>query len=139
MKEVMFTLLLWVSQHTGLSIDTNNLPLVKQLPNDQLATIMFRGDVPAGYNQHRLLGVFQHHENIIYISESIDLNTIYGQSVLVHELVHHLQFANDLDHNSPCRKSLERLAYELQREFLLAHNHRSMFSQQHIQKKSQCG
>ncbi len=138
MKEVLMTLLLWINQQTGLTFNEHQLPDVQQVPNSQLALIMFSGDIPIGYNEDRLLGLYDHDRGIIYISDGIDLDSTYGKSVVLHELVHHLQFVHKQNEKVTCRKSLERLAYELQHQYLLEHGEKAAFSLRHIELKSQC-
>ena len=138
MKEVIMTLMIWVSQHTGLAFDPAQTPEVRQIPNAELANIMFSGEVPIGYNEEKLLGLFEHDKGTIYIAESIDLDSTYGKSVLLHELVHYMQFANGLHTKVMCQRELERLAYEVQREYLLENNEKPAFTDMHIVFKSMC-
>ena len=94
--------------------------------------------MPVGYNEERLLGLFQHDKDIIYIADTIDLESIYGQSILLHEVVHFMQFSNNLHKDVMCQRELERLAYELQRVYLIENHAIPPFSDMHILFKSMC-
>jgi hypothetical protein len=54
----------------------------------------------------------------IELAPDLDLTTSYGQSFLLHELVHAAQFAAGIDQTVPCVAALEAEAYRLQAGFL---------------------
>lgn len=54
----------------------------------------------------------------IELAPDLDLTTAYGQSFLLHEMVHAAQFAAGADQIAPCPAALEAEAYRLQAEFL---------------------
>lgn len=62
--------------------------------------------------------LYAHQEAKIYLSNHINLSTIQGASVLLHELVHHYQNASGAMDGYNCARESERLAYETQREYL---------------------
>lgn len=62
--------------------------------------------------------LYAHHEAKIYLSSHIDLSTIQGASVLLHELVHHYQNVSGAMDGYNCARESERLAYETQRVYL---------------------
>lgn len=55
----------------------------------------------------------------VFLVNGLDLNTIEGESILYHELVHVAQFYN-YGHNSSCKSWVKRevQAYQLQNEFV---------------------
>ena len=55
----------------------------------------------------------------IRLASDIDLTTVYGQSVLLHEMVHAAQHASGLDPD--CRAELEYEAYATQAAYLTEH------------------
>lgn len=63
-------------------------------------------------------GLYRFVDNTIYISDTVDLESVYGASVVVHEMTHYTQIAMGLDKVSPCAGALERQAYEMQAEYL---------------------
>ncbi len=50
------------------------------------------------------------------MSSSIDLASVRDQSILLHEIVHHLQISNVI--SLPCRSAYDAQAYRLQTEWL---------------------
>jgi len=54
----------------------------------------------------------------IELAPDLDLTTAYGQSFLLHELVHAAQFAEGADRQAPCPAALEAEAYRVQAQFL---------------------
>ncbi len=52
----------------------------------------------------------------IHVSGSIDLASVRDQSILLHEIVHHLQISNAI--KLPCRSAYDAQAYRLQTEWL---------------------
>ncbi|MGH1486639.1 MAG: DUF6647 family protein [Cellvibrionaceae bacterium] len=138
MKEVLLSLVMWISQNSSFVYDGQALPEVKQISNAQLAHIMFAGNVPAGYDEHGLVALYQNTEEMIYISDTVDLDTDYGKSVLLHELVHHLQFNAGAHKEVFCLKSLESDAYELQNNYLVSLNYAPPFDKMNIFFKSFC-
>ena len=65
------------------------------------------------------LALYNHDEQVIVLNKKFDINTIHDQSVLMHELVHHMQ--NHIGVNLKtvgCKGELEKEAYELQDRWL---------------------
>ncbi|MFN5996810.1 MAG: DUF6647 family protein [Paracoccaceae bacterium] len=54
----------------------------------------------------------------IELAPDLDLTTAYGQSFLLHELVHAAQFAEGADLRARCPAALEAEAYRVQAQFL---------------------
>ncbi len=54
----------------------------------------------------------------IELAPDLDLTTAYGQSFLLHELVHAAQFAAGANDTAPCPAALEAEAYRVQAQFL---------------------
>jgi hypothetical protein len=54
----------------------------------------------------------------IELAPDLDLTTAYGQSFLLHEMVHAAQFAEGADGRAPCPAALEAEAYRVQAQFL---------------------
>lgn len=57
----------------------------------------------------------------IELAPDLDLTTAYGQSYLLHELVHAAQYANGAQNRVPCPAALEAEAYTVQADFLRQH------------------
>lgn len=62
-----------------------------------------------------IVGVFDHEYNRIYIWDDIELSKFSLNSVLVHEMVHYMQWINgEYDEHGECLYALEPDAYKLQ-------------------------
>lgn len=57
----------------------------------------------------------------IELAPDLNLNTIFGQSYLLHELVHAAQYANGADNAALCPAALEAEAYSVQAAWLRQH------------------
>lgn len=53
----------------------------------------------------------------IELAPDLDLSTAYGQSFLLHEMVHAAQFAEGAGQSVPCPAALEAEAYRVQAQF----------------------
>lgn len=63
-------------------------------------------------------GAFFPETGQIELAPDLDLSTAYGQSFLLHEMVHAAQFAEGADTVAPCPAALEAEAYRVQADFL---------------------
>jgi len=64
------------------------------------------------------LGLYNHEEKTIYINSEFLKNEAHDKSVILHELVHHMQFHNGIYDKVPCFGRLEKEAYALQDKWL---------------------
>lgn len=74
----------------------------------------------------------------MYILNSIDLESDKGKSILLHELVHYMQYQHGHDKDVTCKNELESLAYLLQVKYLESQESSFMISNKHIDRVSQC-
>lgn len=134
MKELIISLLIFISQNSGLQYDKQ--AHVSVIPVDSLTITMIahNGRLPKGldYRTDSFVGLFHHGSQTIYLAEKLDLESVYGQSVLVHELVHYLQYQNGLYASTFCMQSLEKLAYHMTNKYLVSKGEKPLFSKQHI-------
>lgn len=63
-------------------------------------------------------GAFLPESGRIELAPDLDLGSAYGQSYLLHELVHAAQYANGAQTRAPCPAALEAEAYTVQAHFL---------------------
>lgn len=125
MKETILSLMLWISSHSNLQMSTN-VPDIVLKEKQELHRIMFdchkknrkEKFCENGSGSENLLAVYDNDTKTIYISKDIDRNSIVYQSVILHELVHHLQFENKMEDKVLCRNKLEEQAYRLQNKWL---------------------
>ena len=79
-------------------------------------------DLPAGGALRSQAGAFFPKTGAIQLAPDLDLTTAYGQSFLLHELVHAAQYANRAHARARCPARLEAEAYYLQADFLQDHD-----------------
>ncbi len=72
-----------------------------------------------GINGLQPLALYAKEQRILYLANEIDLSTILGGSILVHELVHHLENVDEV--HFECPEAAEARAYQLQGEWLREH------------------
>jgi hypothetical protein len=70
---------------------------------------------------HSQAGAFLPESGRIELAPDLDLTSAYGQSYLLHELVHAAQYANGAQTRAPCPAALEAEAYGVQAHFLREH------------------
>lgn len=144
MKETVFALLLWISQHSAFA-PVPDAPAVIQVDADTLVTLFFRHGVPASLSavdrtdlKASLIAVYRDDSRTIYVSERVDLASAAGQAVLVHELVHFLQYEQGMEHTVPCTQALERDAYTIQAAYMSAHGLKPEFDNFTVAVRSMC-
>lgn len=74
--------------------------------------------LPDGGALRSQAGAFIPETGAIELAPDLDLTTAYGQSYLLHELVHAAQFAHGADKGVSCAARLEAEAYYMQSDFL---------------------
>lgn len=98
----------WLALNT--SMDIKNPPHVVLKDSLELEQM-------SGFPVH---GLYDRESKTIYVSGDVDLSTIQGASVLLHELVHHYQNVSGAMGAYNCSQESEKLAYETQRDYLEA-------------------
>ena len=138
--ELVSGLLSWINNHSSFKYNIDTIPDVKKVSSRQIAEVAFGGTLPKAVNPDTLqiFGLYNFNEGAVYLLDSIDLDTDEGKGILLHELVHFLQYQTGMDDNVRCKNELESLAYVLEAKFLESHDHRHNISQSHIDKVSQC-
>lgn len=116
------------------------LPNIQRLPNSKMYELAFGDNVPRVSSQPsaNIYGLYNFKDKTIYLLDSIDINTTKGRSILLHELVHYLQYKNGHNHQVECKNRLEYLAYTLEAAYLKEHGHKIGFSQNHLRRVVQC-
>ncbi len=139
-EELVSGLLGWINNHSSFKYDIGKIPDVKKVSARQIAEVAFGGKLPKAVNPANLqiFGLYNFNEKAVYLLDSIDLDTDEGKGILLHELVHYLQYQTGMDDNVKCKNELESLAYVLEAKFLESHDHKHNISDAHIDKVSQC-
>lgn len=112
MEPLLHVLMLWLSLNSGLPT-TPDQPLVRQLPSDQIAAMRYG---PAASRTNDLLAVYDSSRETIVLRDDWDARTPADVSVLVHELIHHLQHRSE--QTFECPGAREAQAYAAQDEWL---------------------
>jgi hypothetical protein len=133
-------LLEWINEHTAFEHKIAELPKLSFGNSQHIAVIAFGGDLPADVDASNLniLGLYNFNEKTIYLLDSVDLKTDVGRGVLLHELVHYLQYEEQMDKNVECKNELEALAYTIEAQYLHEHNQDPTFSKKLIKDISEC-
>lgn len=134
MKELIVSLLIFISQNSNLQYDEAAHVSVIPVDSITLTMIAHNGRLPKGrdYRTDSIVGLFHQGSQTVYLSEKLDLNSAYGQSVLVHELVHYLQHHNGLYASTFCIQNLEKLAYNMTNKYLISQGESPLFTEKHI-------
>jgi hypothetical protein len=140
MKELTLALLTWIGAHTSLAYDGSDLPQIAQIDQRQLVRILYDGSLPHGLDIDSVTveGLYNFRDGKIYLSNTIDLATTEGRSVLVHELVHYLQYQQGLDRAVSCMRALEPSAYAAQAGYLRQHGRQVLFNAMQVLAVSTC-
>ncbi len=140
MKELTIALLMWISSHTPMTYDGSHSPNVVTVPHERLVHILYEGDLPQGLDSETVsvAGLYNFHDGNIYLLEDEDLTTIEGRAVLIHELVHYLQYYHGIDKQVECMRELESAAYAAQAKFLAQHDQEAPFNDMHVLLVSAC-
>jgi hypothetical protein len=129
MDALLTAIVIWLSTNYGLPA-TFEHPRIERVPSIEMATLRYKGLL---MSRHREVSVIQDQEtslekmrdvvavyndqtNTIYLSNKWVGRTPAELSVLVHELVHHLQ--NEAGVTFECPAEREKLAYEAQDKWL---------------------
>ena len=131
MKEIILAMMMWINTATGYSIP--EIPDINYLNTMELRSYAYGCELtPIPTHNIELcaakkdwdldrtnpIAIYDNENKSIIVNKKFDIETIHDKSVLFHELVHHMQFENDIDSNVECVGDLEKEAYTLQDEWL---------------------
>lgn len=109
----------WIVAHSNLP-HTQELPHIVRVSPERLAELLHRAprltDAAITANADDLLSVYRDDEKTIYLREEWTGKTQAELSILVHELVHHLQAMGRVKFN--CGQEREKLAFDMQDRWL---------------------
>lgn len=106
MNELVFAFLTWIAAETGLMIPPPPpVVLVSDVKMLELA-----------HGNSEVRGLYLGDSATIYLRNDWNAADLRSRASLLHELVHHVQFANKLPSRCPAER--ERLAYELTLKWL---------------------
>jgi hypothetical protein len=113
MEALLSALVTWLSINFGLPAHYDH-PIIELLPTAQIVDIHYGFTDPR--TQREVVAAYDDVTGTIFLSDTWTGRTPADLSVLVHELVHHLQNVADL--RFECPQSREKLAYVAQDQWL---------------------
>ena len=128
-NELVLTLMIWVSQATGLSapqpppiVLTTQMQMVLMTYGCDQSPVMLGNEelcesIDKGVEVPEVIAAYDNKEGIIYLREDWIGVTIKEKSILLHELVHHMQYKSGKT-KKICTPKLEDQAYKLQDKWL---------------------
>ena len=102
----------WIVQQTGWPVA--DIPPIKITTFGQMSDMLLGAF--GGVEGIRPAALYSKSEHLIYLADSWNKDDLLDQSILVHELVHHLQIENRIQFE--CWGRYEAQAYELQAKWL---------------------
>lgn len=137
-NELAVELLRWINNRSSFEIKIDEIPKVIKVTDHEMAEIAFGTKASLAQMSRKINGLYNFNEKSVYILDSLDLNSEKGKSILLHELVHYMQYQLDLDKDVKCKNELESLAYLLQVQYLKSQKSSFEISNKHINNTSQC-
>lgn len=103
----------WIGAQTDYPAELERYPAIVLLPRDTLNYLFYEGAAGRAYNgQDRIKALYL--EGMMFLTDDFRLGD--HDYILLHELVHHLQFEQKREFG--CKAEQEREAYELQIRFV---------------------
>ena len=115
MQELLVSLLFWISSNSILNYDGSKLPRLAFVTEQRLNSMAFGNHHPSAIRtgKYRVAGLYHHELQTIFLVRSVNLESESGKALLVHELVHFLQYQNG-DEWLDSIADLEQLAYTVE-------------------------
>ncbi|MBK1668127.1 hypothetical protein CKO28_08770 [Rhodovibrio sodomensis] len=115
MDSFVLGLMVWISSVSELPLP-ENLPEITRVEPAQMASLA-NGPGAADPTEDRgYLALYHAESRTVLLRSDWDMGDLRDRSILVHELVHHLQAEAGRDY--VCRGAMEREAYEIQAAWL---------------------
>jgi len=118
MEALLSTIVTWLSIHFALPA-IHEHPRIEFVPPVQMAALRYRGLAGRHASLHAansIVALYHRERKIIYLAEGWNARTPAEISVLVHEMVHHLQSFSGETYG--CAQEMEKPAYRAQAQFL---------------------
>jgi hypothetical protein len=124
MNALLTAIALWLSANFGLPA-THDLPHVEHASAIKMADLRYKGLArldaqptggPVQPGRREVVAVYDDATRTIYLQDGWNADTPADLSVLVHEMVHHLQNIGELKFE--CPQERERVAYQAQERWL---------------------
>ncbi len=112
MDAMIITLIGWIAANSNLA--AADTPRIQLVPKHEMSELYFGAKKANEF--YRLEAFYLPAKATIYLPDIWRLTELRDKSVLLHELVHHVQMSNNV--KVSCMAALERQAYDLQFRWL---------------------
>jgi len=124
MKSLVASLLLWINANSAYEY-LGEPPDVRTTDTESLVYLVL-GEIPRMPERAKtaIRGMYDVDTKTIWLRDDFNPDDPENVAHLVHELVHFIQY-HEADNNQkklPCGRKLEREAYQVQNQYLLAHH-----------------
>jgi len=141
MTEIMIAMMVWIASVTGMTVPLAPPHSPVYVNERVMKYIMNECSIEANKERCEIIskekstdsvmGIFDHNTNNIYLNSSIrTLDQKIQDSILIHELVHYMQFQNNLPYT--CLGQLEKLAYKVQSQWLIENGRKDVYEELQI-------
>lgn len=95
------------------------LPGIDKLSQDELCNMAYENHKIKNRNETctKILALYNYIDNTICIIHDLDIDTVYGKSILLHELVHHYQYNSKTELNNAEIWQREQAALQLEKRY----------------------
>ena len=123
MENLLTAIVLWLSANFGLPASFD-FPRIEMRPPREIVALRYRGLAsaqqpgvpPSGPSSAEILAIYDDAARTIYLPENWRGRSPAELSILVHEMVHHLQNVGSLKFE--CPQAREQVAYQAQEKWL---------------------
>lgn len=121
-NEVMLDMIKFIEQNSKYEYNGEKLPYIQIRSSTELCKSIYAPEVYEKIKEEcSILGYYNHHTNAIFISDAPGKYMVkekFIETVLLHELVHFLQFINGEYDRVKCQNALEVDAYVIQIKYV---------------------
>jgi hypothetical protein len=117
MESFALGLMIWISQVSGLPLP-DKVPEITRVEPARIASLANGPGVADPDTRSGYLALYHADSQTVLLRRDWDMRDLRDRSILVHELVHHMQAQAERDY--VCRGAMEREAYEVQSTWLEA-------------------
>jgi hypothetical protein len=126
MKEIILAMMVWIGGQTGLPVP--ELPIISVKTPTEIRQIAYECDKLKTENKPLykaicipdndpkaidVIAIYDRETGTIYLPTYFDKNNVAHRAILLHEIVHHLQYESDYHKTVQCMPLLEKQAYDL--------------------------
>ena len=115
MKELITILLMWIGQSTMYNVDIPH-PNVVMMPPQELNEQYLKSSLAKTNHVEELWAYYNTQNQTIYLRADFRQYDPWHRSILLHELLHHVQYYNKVLYQ--CINQMEEQAWPLQKKYL---------------------